>query len=503
MSHDERSALDNKPLISFPMTEIQDKEKEIDGCMQRDETLVPHRMEEGTHASSDMRQRYDAIGLTTTQLEESMEVRSSHSSSSDSQTSSRESFTYALATERATIAELIAKKSFMEKHAAVATQIAQLKAQENLLNIEAKIEMAKARETVFQQAVAACDSELQDIQPAAVYGVQLEPKENSQSAAATSMKQSVPNTLPSAVYDMQYQQVDIQKSTAIIGSPSQPSDTSSAPVSRTEAVTEESDSHLILLSNFLRLTGILSEAERLLTGDLMEQHWRPCEIQQINQLLQRITSIINSGEVKLTHQEAELNCIQDTKQTEKDNGYMDSTVSQTSQFATEHKDKHKHLTKLKPHEAIQNIPNSPLNRSQHTENTIVQQVPVLDHKEFYSPKHRSTNDLTDYMLHTQQRMISMMLLPRPQVPIFSGDVSRYNTFIRAFDTRIAAHVDTDEDKLYYLDQHLLGEPKDLVGGCLYMDANDGYQTARKLLQTEYGNTYNISLAWKKYYHGLK
>ncbi len=33
------------------------------------------------------------------------------------------------------------------------------------------------------------------------------------------------------------------------------------------------------------------------------------------------------------------------------------------------------------------------------------------------------------------------------------------------------------DLLYYLNQHLSGEPKDLIEGCLHMDPDKGYSEA--------------------------
>ena len=45
--------------------------------------------------------------------------------------------------------------------------------------------------------------------------------------------------------------------------------------------------------------------------------------------------------------------------------------------------------------------------------------------------------------------------------------------------------------LYYLDQHLTGEPKDLIGGCLHLEPDVGYKEARRLLDKEYGDPYKV------------
>ena len=41
-------------------------------------------------------------------------------------------------------------------------------------------------------------------------------------------------------------------------------------------------------------------------------------------------------------------------------------------------------------------------------------------------------------------------------------------FIRAFDARIASKATSAADCLYFLEQQLEGEPKDLIAGCMYM-----------------------------------
>jgi len=92
-------------------------------------------------------------------------------------------------------------------------------------------------------------------------------------------------------------------------------------------------------------------------------------------------------------------------------------------------------------------------------------------------------------------MATAMMLPQPEVPKFNGDPMDYMTFAMAFDSRIAPHLKNDADKLYYLDQQLTGTAKDLVGGCLYMDASDGYKEARRILKKEYGDPYKVATAF--------
>jgi hypothetical protein len=87
-----------------------------------------------------------------------------------------------------------------------------------------------------------------------------------------------------------------------------------------------------------------------------------------------------------------------------------------------------------------------------------------------------------------------MALPQPEITNFHGDPIDFHVFIMAFEGRIVSRTVSCTDRLYYLDQHLSGEAKDLIAGCLHMDPTKGYMEARTLLQKEYGDPFKISTA---------
>ena len=99
------------------------------------------------------------------------------------------------------------------------------------------------------------------------------------------------------------------------------------------------------------------------------------------------------------------------------------------------------------------------------------------------------------IIATHQQLIAAMTLPQPTITKLSGDPIEYKTFVMAIDTRIRSKATTSSDLLYYLNQHLKGEPADLIQGCLHMDPGAGYTEARRLLQKEYGDPYKISTAY--------
>ena len=102
---------------------------------------------------------------------------------------------------------------------------------------------------------------------------------------------------------------------------------------------------------------------------------------------------------------------------------------------------------------------------------------------------------SDQVLYANKQLASAISLPQPELVKFKGDPIQYMTFIRAFDARIVALTNNDTDKLYYLEQNLEGEPRDLISGCLFMQPADGYVRARMLLEKEYGDPYKVSIAY--------
>ena len=104
-------------------------------------------------------------------------------------------------------------------------------------------------------------------------------------------------------------------------------------------------------------------------------------------------------------------------------------------------------------------------------------------------------------LITTSALLAALSLPQPEVAKFSGDLMLYKTFMNAFDTRVASRTSSSADKLYYLEQHLVGEPKELISGCLHMDPGLGYIESRTLLDKEYGDPYKLSLTLLKEING--
>ena len=99
------------------------------------------------------------------------------------------------------------------------------------------------------------------------------------------------------------------------------------------------------------------------------------------------------------------------------------------------------------------------------------------------------------IIATHRELTTAISLPQPTVPTYKGDFLEYKSFVMAFDTRIRARTSSSADLLYYLNQHLDGEPKELIEGCLLMNPDAGYREARRILEKEYGDPYKVSRAY--------
>ena len=86
-------------------------------------------------------------------------------------------------------------------------------------------------------------------------------------------------------------------------------------------------------------------------------------------------------------------------------------------------------------------------------------------------------------------------LPKAEIPVFNGDVTKYRSFIRAFDSRVSSKTEDDEERLYFLEQYTSGKPRDVIRGCMNMSVGSGYLEARRMLERRYGDEDAITSAF--------
>lgn len=73
----------------------------------------------------------------------------------------------------------------------------------------------------------------------------------------------------------------------------------------------------------------------------------------------------------------------------------------------------------------------------------------------------------------------------------------YRMFINSFHPRTASRIRSSLDRLYYVEQQMIGEFKEIKSGCLCMDPDLSYINACNLLNKEYGDPYNLSIIFLK------
>lgn len=86
-------------------------------------------------------------------------------------------------------------------------------------------------------------------------------------------------------------------------------------------------------------------------------------------------------------------------------------------------------------------------RVQHSR--IPQQPQPVSHQSFRTHTNRSDDILT---ITQKQNVITELLVKQQQLSQFKGDALQYKSFMRAFKHAIGQKTDSDQDKLYFLEQ---------------------------------------------------
>ncbi|XP_071944668.1 uncharacterized protein [Antedon mediterranea] len=94
-----------------------------------------------------------------------------------------------------------------------------------------------------------------------------------------------------------------------------------------------------------------------------------------------------------------------------------------------------------------------------------------------------------------QALVKQLQRPTPEMMKFGGDPMEYKKFMRQFQARVVRNTESDDERLYYLEQFTYGEAKKIVNGFSYLDAELGYQAALHELEERYGDTELIANAF--------
>ncbi|KAK3745927.1 hypothetical protein QZH41_003066 [Actinostola sp. cb2023] len=94
-----------------------------------------------------------------------------------------------------------------------------------------------------------------------------------------------------------------------------------------------------------------------------------------------------------------------------------------------------------------------------------------------------------------ERQLKAQRLPKADLTPFDGNPMNYFLFIKCFENNVEKCTDDQSERLQLLMQYCTGKAKDIVKGCGMLDADKGYETARKLLEKRFGDKYLVTNAW--------
>ena len=92
-------------------------------------------------------------------------------------------------------------------------------------------------------------------------------------------------------------------------------------------------------------------------------------------------------------------------------------------------------------------------------------------------------------------MVRQIKRPSAEIQKFSGDPRYFKRFMRQFHAHVVDNVETDDERLNYLDQYTTGEAHRVVVGYSHLDGRIGYHAARQELETRYGDPEVIANAY--------
>ena len=134
-------------------------------------------------------------------------------------------------------------------------------------------------------------------------------------------------------------------------------------------------------------------------------------------------------------------------------------------------------------------PSDPKPLSTSTPQTQVHVQAQCEIEQPHPKQHATTGDAS-----TVQQMLATFQLPQVELIKFSGDPTEYVHFLRSFEARVEVNTSDPNSRLFFLQQALDGDAKELVSGCVYM-GEDGYSEALRLLKEQYGQPHIICNAF--------
>ena len=109
------------------------------------------------------------------------------------------------------------------------------------------------------------------------------------------------------------------------------------------------------------------------------------------------------------------------------------------------------------------------------------------------------------MLGTQDDCISEMMCrllkqqsaPEIEIDVFDGNPMEFHYFMAVFNEVVEKRVDDERGKLTRLIYYTKGDAKNMVKNCIQLPPEDGFKTAKHLLNERSGYTHRIIAAYRR------
>ena len=95
------------------------------------------------------------------------------------------------------------------------------------------------------------------------------------------------------------------------------------------------------------------------------------------------------------------------------------------------------------------------------------------------------------------RLLKQQSAPEIEIDVFDGNPMEFHYFMAVFKEVVEKRVDDERGKLTRLIKYTKGDAKDMVKNCIQLPPEDGFKTAKHLLNERYGDPHRIIAAYRR------
>ena len=100
---------------------------------------------------------------------------------------------------------------------------------------------------------------------------------------------------------------------------------------------------------------------------------------------------------------------------------------------------------------------------------------------------RPNTEVIEGLVNLLRDEVRQSHLPTLEPDVFHGDVSKFEVWLKAFETYIENKTTSSVERLHYLGKYTAGEAKNAILGFIQLGSEDAYQRAKAKLMDRYGN----------------